>query len=72
MLVLNEDLEYRLNATAETLGISAQDLLDEAVGAYLQDLQDARLAEEVCRQLASGEEATTPWPEVEKRLGLAD
>lgn len=72
MLVLNPNLEQRLTATAETLGVSAQDLLDEAVGAYLQDLQDVRVAEEVCRQLASGEETTTPWPEVEKRLGLAD
>ncbi|WP_200345353.1 hypothetical protein [Halochromatium glycolicum] len=72
MLVLNPDLEQRLNSTAKTLGVSAQDLLDKAVNEYLQDLQDTWTAEEVCRQLDSGEEVTTPWPEVEKRLGLAD
>lgn len=68
MLVLNPNLEHRLNATAETLGVSAQDLLDEAVSDYLQNLQDTRTAEEVCRQLDSGEAVTTPWPEVEKRF----
>lgn len=71
MLALSPDLAERLNATAQALGIPVQELLDEAVLTYLQDLQDARTAEEVCRQLESGEETTTPWPEVEKRLGLA-
>ncbi|MEA3642008.1 MAG: hypothetical protein VBE63_19015 [Lamprobacter sp.] len=71
MLALNPTLEQRLNATAQSLGIPVQALLDEAVLSYLQDLQDAQTAEEVCRQLESGEETTTPWPEVEKRLGLA-
>jgi predicted DNA-binding protein len=65
MLVLNPNLEQRLNATAETLGVSAQDLLDEAVS---DDLQDTRTAEEVCRQLDSGEAVTTPWLEVEKHF----
>ncbi|MCF7979085.1 MAG: hypothetical protein K9L82_13900 [Chromatiaceae bacterium] len=71
MLVLNTTLEQRLNATAQALGIPPQDLLDKAVVSYLQDLQDTRIAEDICRQLAAGEETTTPWPEVEKRLGLA-
>ncbi|MBK5939121.1 hypothetical protein [Halochromatium roseum] len=71
MLALNPNLEQRLNATAQSLGIPVQALLDEAVLSYLQDLQDVQTAEEVCRQLESGEETTTPWSEVEKRLGLA-
>ena len=71
MIVLNPTLEDRLNATAQALGRPVQDLLDEAVVSYLQDLQDTRTAEEVCRQLEAGEETTTPWSEVEKRLGLA-
>lgn len=71
MLVLNPTLEHRLNTTAQALKRPAQDLLDEAVAAYLQDLQDTRVAEEICRQIEAGEETTTPWSEVEKRLGLA-
>lgn len=71
MLVLNPTLEHHLNATAQAIKRPAQDLLDEAVAAYLQDLQDTRVAEEVCRQIDAGEETTTPWSEVEKRLGLA-
>ncbi len=71
MLILNPNLEQRLNVTAQALGIPVQELLDEAVLTYLQELQDTRIAEEVCRQLEAGEETTTPWPEVEKRLGLA-
>jgi predicted DNA-binding protein len=71
MLVLNPTLEHRLNATAQALKRPVQDLLDEAVAAYLQDLQDTRVAEEICRQIEAGEETTTPWSEVEKRLGLA-
>ena len=65
MLVLNQTLEQRLNATAQALEIPVQELLDEAVLTYLQDLQDTRIAEEVCRQLESGEETTTPWCEVQ-------
>lgn len=71
MIALNPNLEQRLNTTAQALGIPVQALPDEAVSSYLEDLQDAQTAEEVCRQLESGEETTTPWPEVEKRLGLA-
>jgi predicted DNA-binding protein len=70
MRVLNPTLEHRLIVTAHALGRPAQDLLDEAVVAYLQDLQHSRVAEEVCRQLDADEEKTTTWTEVEKRLGL--
>lgn len=65
MLVLNPTLEHRLNATAQALQRPVQDLLDEAVAAYLQDLQDTRVAEEICQQIEAGEETTTPWTEVE-------
>jgi len=71
MLALDPTLEQHLTATAQTLGRPAQSLRDEAVVVYLQDMQDTRIAEEVCRQLDAGEETTTPWAEVEKRLGLA-
>lgn len=71
MLAVNPTLEQRLNATAQALGRPAQSLLDEAVVAFLQDMQDVRIAEEVCRQLDAGVESTTPWAEVENRLGLA-
>ena len=71
MLAVNPTLEQHLNATAQALGYPAQRLLDEAVVAFLQDMQDAQTAEEVCRQLDTGEEITMPWTEVENRLDLA-
>ncbi len=71
MLALNPNLEQHLQAAAQALGRPAQALLEEAVAAYLQDQQDTMIAEEVCRQLDIGEETTTPWIEVEQRLGLA-
>ncbi|WP_157174367.1 hypothetical protein [Thiocystis violascens] len=45
--------------------------MDAAVSAYLDDLHDTQIAEEVCRLLDAGDETTTPWAEVEQRLGLA-
>ncbi len=71
MLSLNPTLEHQLSATAQALGRPAQDLLDAVVSAYLEDLHDTQIAEEVCRLLDAGEETTTPWAEVEQRLGLA-
>ncbi len=69
---LPEEIEERLEALAKRTGRSKAFYVREAVLAYLEDIEDLYLAEQVVRRIESGEESTSSLDDVEARLGLAD
>ncbi len=69
---LPDDVFDRLKNLSEKTGRTATFYLREALNEYLDDLEDAYLAENALAQhLASGEKART-LEEVTRELGLAD
>jgi RHH-type rel operon transcriptional repressor/antitoxin RelB len=69
---LPAEIEARLDALAKRTGRSKNFYAREAIRAYLEDIEDRHLAEQVRRRIDSGEERTLSLDEVEARLGLAD
>ena len=69
---LPEEIEARLDNLAKRTGRSKTFYAREAILAYLDDLEDLYLAEQVVRRIQDGEETTTSLEELEARLGLAD
>lgn len=65
-------LEERLETLATRTGRSKAFHVREAVLAYLEDIEDLYLAEQVARRIESGEENTSSLDDVAARLGLAD
>lgn len=69
---LPEEIEARLESLSKRTGRSKSFYAREAILAYLEDLEDLSLAEEVKRRIDSGKERTFSLDETEARLGLAD
>jgi RHH-type rel operon transcriptional repressor/antitoxin RelB len=69
---LPEEIEARLDNLAKRTGRSKAFYAREAILAYLDDLEDLYLAEQVKRRIDGGEERTSSLDEIEARLGLAD
>lgn len=69
---LPEEIEERLETLVKRAGRSKAFYVREAVLAYLEDIEDLYLAEQVVRRIESGEESTSSLDDVEARLGLAD
>ena len=69
---LPAEIEARLDALAKRTGRTKNFYAREAIRAYLDDIEDRHLAEQVKRRIDSGEERTLSLDEVEARLGLAD
>ena len=69
---LPQDIEARLDNLAKRTGRSKSFYAREAILAYLGDLEDRYLAEQVAQRIRTGEEQTATLTEVEVRLGLAD
>lgn len=69
---LPEEIEERLEALAKRTGRNKAFYVREAVLAYLEDIEDLYLAEQVVRRIESGEESKSSLDDVEARLGLAD
>jgi len=67
-----EDLASRLQALTERTGRSETSYVLEAVHELLEDMEDARIAEERLADLRAGRSRTYTLEEVEKELGLAD
>jgi RHH-type rel operon transcriptional repressor/antitoxin RelB len=67
-----EDLAARLQALAERTGRSETSFVLEAVSELLEDVEDARIAEERLAHLRAGRSRTYTLEEVERELGLAD
>ncbi len=68
---LPEEIEARLDNLAKRTGRSKTFYAREAILAYLDDMEDLYLTEQVMRRIRSGEERISTLAEVEKRLGLA-
>jgi predicted DNA-binding protein len=62
--------DRRLAALVAATGRPASDLLREALEVYLEDAEDARLADAVLDRVERGEEGVAALDTLEKRLGL--
>ena len=67
---LDDRLEAELLRLAQEAGKDPGDLLNQAVLAYLEDLEDVRDAEAVLDRVRAGEEEVHSPEEVKRRLGL--
>ena len=71
-LRLPEEIESRLDALAKATGRTKSHYAREAILAYLQDMEDAYMAEAAYLRFKAGGEKGIPLEDVERRLGLAD
>ena len=71
-LRLPPEIEDRLAALARRTGRSTVDYARDAILEYLQDLEDAELAESRLEAIRPGEADTVLLSELMKRYGLAD
>ena len=67
---LDDRLEAELVRLAKETGKDPGDLLNQAVVAYIEDLEDIRDAEAVLERVRAGEEEVHSPEEVKRRLGL--
>ena len=71
-LRLPSDIEMRLDALAKSTGRTKTFYAREAILEYLDDLEDAYLAQSRLADLHAGRSSTISLDEVERRLGLAN
>jgi len=69
---LPEGTEKRLTALADKTGRSKAFYIREAILSYIDDLEDAYLAEKIVERVHKGKERTYTLAEVERDLGLED
>lgn len=69
---LPEEIEQRLTDLAKRTGRTKTFYAREAILNYLEDLEDAYLAETAYEDFVKSGEEAIPLEEVERRLGLAD
>ncbi len=68
----DDELNARLDRLAKLTGRTKTFYVRAAVAAYVDDLEDIFLADEVMKRIEHGEEATQSLADVERELGLAD
>ncbi len=69
---LPEETHNRLKTLAQATNRSSAYYLRQALDNYLDDLEDAYLAETAYEDFVKSGEKAIPLEEVEKKLGLAD
>jgi len=69
---LPDDIEQRLDALAKATGRSKESYLQEAIVAYLGDLEDFWRAERRLADIRGARADTVSLAEVERDLGLAN
>lgn len=67
---LSEDTFAQLKAAAEKNGETSAHFAVLAIEQFLEDIEDAERAEEILRQIESGEKKTYTLEDVSRRLGL--
>ena len=71
-LILPIEIETRLDALAKSTGRTKTFYAREAILEYLDDLEDAYLAQSRLEDIRAGRSSTIGLDEVERRLGLAN
>jgi RHH-type transcriptional regulator, rel operon repressor / antitoxin RelB len=66
------EIEVRLDALAKSTGRTKTFYAREAILEYLDDLEDAYLAQSRLEDIRAGRSSTVSLDEVERRLGLAN
>lgn len=66
------EIETRLDALAKSTGRTKTFYAREAILEYLDDLEDAYLAQSRLEDIRAGRSSTISLDEVERRLGLAN
>ncbi|WP_132998681.1 type II toxin-antitoxin system RelB family antitoxin [Luteimonas arsenica] len=69
---LDPDTERRLDELASRTGRTKAYYLREAIGAYLDEMEDVYLAEQELRRVKEGKSTTYSLDEVIRTHGLAD
>jgi RHH-type rel operon transcriptional repressor/antitoxin RelB len=69
---LSPEIEKRLDQLEKATGRTKASFLEEAIIEYLEDLEDAHLAEQELNDIREGRSATHPLSEVMKRYGLGN
>jgi RHH-type rel operon transcriptional repressor/antitoxin RelB len=69
---LPEEIEARLAKLAKATGRSKSYYVREALGEYLDDLEDIYLAEKELEEVRAGRSTPVPLEEVRKRYGMDD
>jgi RHH-type rel operon transcriptional repressor/antitoxin RelB len=71
-LQLTKEVEDRIEMLGRTTGRTAVEIVEAAILAQLDDLEDVALAEQALADIKAGRSATMSLDEVERQLGLAD
>jgi predicted DNA-binding protein len=69
---ISRDLEQKLGAVAQSQGKTIDQILNTLVAEYLQDLEDARLAEAALKRIEAGESALVDWEHAKRELHELD
>jgi RHH-type transcriptional regulator, rel operon repressor / antitoxin RelB len=69
---LPDNLQTRLDILAQSTGRTKSYYVREAIGRYLEDMEDLYMADSALQRIRSGKEKTYTQDEVGKQLGLAD
>jgi predicted DNA-binding protein len=67
-LQIDDDLAAMLTDLAEQEHTSPAQLIKSVLTEYLEDVRDARLAEQTLEQIENGEETLLAWEDVKKGL----
>lgn len=67
-LQIDDDLAAQLNELAELEHTSPAQLIKNVLLEYLEDVHDARLAEQAIKELERGEDTLLDWEDVKKGL----
>jgi predicted DNA-binding protein len=67
---ISRDLRKRLEEISSSAGVTLEALANAALTSSLENMEDAKQAEEIIARLEKGEETTIPWKALEAELGL--
>jgi RHH-type rel operon transcriptional repressor/antitoxin RelB len=67
---VDEETKRRLDELSSGAGVTTSYFVREMIDSYLEDMEDAKDAEEVLNHIARGEEGVITLDELEQRLGL--
>jgi predicted DNA-binding protein len=66
--LLPHDLEQKFGVVAKSQGKTIDQVLNQLIAEYLEDLEDARLAEAALKRVEAGESELVDWAEAKQEL----